>query len=249
MSFASFLEKVVLGISDPGTLALKLFYRDLVSFNLCCNLKRFSRTEGGQRVSLIIDVGANHGQFAFMAKYCWPEVRVESVEPDPEAVMVFRRNHGRNGSIRIHECALVSQEAPVKLNLHRDSAQNSILRQDGLEYYAEREVTGITLDKLASELWLLNSAKAPKPLTLLKLDVQGFELGVLEGASSFLTSVGFVLVELSLADLFENGSQIEDVWRFLRHHGFKYTSLMDTYYSHELKEVTQMDVLFSNVNN
>jgi precorrin-6B methylase 2 len=37
-------------------------------------------------IDSIWDVGANHGQFAFMAHNVWPDLPIYSFEPDPSSV-------------------------------------------------------------------------------------------------------------------------------------------------------------------
>ena len=61
--------------------------------------------------------------------------------------------------------------------------------------------------------------KIPKN-TLVKIDVQGFELQVLQGAVSTLKKVQFVLVESSKVELYEGQALFSDVDQFLTQHGF-----------------------------
>ena len=56
--------------------------------------------------------------------------------------------------------------------------------------------------------------------TLVKIDVQGFELQGLQGAVSTLKKVQFVLVESSKAELYEGQALYSDIDQFLTQHGF-----------------------------
>jgi hypothetical protein len=59
-----------------------------------------------------------------------------------------------------------------------------------------------------------------EPPVLLKIDVQGGELRVLEGASGLLSGIDTVLVECSFAELYEGQPLADAVVRFLLGHGF-----------------------------
>ena len=69
MKLSAILRKIAEGASDIQTLVKKIHNPSLVSFVFCKNLKLFSTTKLGCNIQKIIDVGANEGQFAFMARY------------------------------------------------------------------------------------------------------------------------------------------------------------------------------------
>ncbi len=56
---------------------------------------------------------------------------------------------------------------------------------------------------------------------LLKLDVQGFELKVLEGATETLTRCAYVYAECSARELYEGQALYGEVAGFLAEHGFR----------------------------
>ena len=102
------LEHTWAALADLPTLLLKVQNRRLVSFRFCSALRQFARGSSAGEIRHIIDVGANEGQFAFMARYCWPAARIESFEPDPSAAHQFRQNHCGDSKIQLNECALGS---------------------------------------------------------------------------------------------------------------------------------------------
>ena len=64
------------------------------------------------------------------------------------------------------------------------------------------------------------SAKDIKSPALLKIDVQGFERGVLEGCKSLLASFSYVYVECSFLGLYTGQSLAPEVISFLSEFGF-----------------------------
>jgi len=227
---------LISAIEDPVTLWFKLRHRSLVSFGICRSLRQFSTTNQGREIRQIIDAGANVGQFAAMARFCWPQARIISYEPDPTAAAQFRKIHGKDSKIILHECALGDNPGVLSINYGESSAQNSALVETKASRRGTFQAVVRTLD---------DSLDKSNEKRFLKIDVQGYEMHVLRGAQAILKEVDYLLIEISLADMFEGGALVEEVWGFLRKNGFKYHHVMDLYFDSDHGVVMQMDVLFS----
>ncbi len=236
MKISSFLQTIADASTDPKTLLKKIQAPELVSFNLCKNIKQFSLTDRGSKITKIIDVGANEGQFAFMARYSWPQIQIDCFEPDPVAFSQLNKNHQSDPSIKFYNCALGSARGELCLNLGESSVQNSLLHEYGKGTKGAISVSVRTLDEIYNNSDLAN--------TLLKVDVQGYELEVLKGASDLLQQTNFVLLEVSLANLFEGGVEIDTLWQFIKSSGYIYHSVIDRYLDPIDGRVLQMDVIF-----
>ena len=221
---------------DIPTLLFKLRNRNSVSFNFCRALKRFAVSVEGRKLTTILDVGANEGQFACMARYCWPQAQIWSFEPDERAVQRYRAVHGTDANITIRACALGEADGIMGLRLSKVSAQNSFLVEPGLDIDGIVRVPVHRLDELVQKL--------PTGHVLLKVDVQGFEAAVLRGAVRLLPRIGWMLLEISLMDIYEAGCPVEDLWAFIRSQGFVYWAVLDQYRLPTTRTVVQMDVLF-----
>jgi FkbM family methyltransferase len=236
MKIYSTVKNLLEGFSDIPTFWKKTLHQNMVSFTLCKNLRAFAKSEEGSKINTIFDVGANEGQFAFMARYCWPNAQIDCFEPDPDAYKSLKTNHEKDNLIQVFNCALGVASGELTLNLGETSAQNSFLVEYGKSTKGKIVVPVKTLDDLYSEVDLFN--------TLLKIDVQGYEIQVLEGASKILNKLDFILLEVSLGDLFEGGVQIDEIWSFMKNQGFCYTRILDQYKDPVSHQVMQMDVLF-----
>lgn len=240
MKTLSILKNGLEAASDPITFWQKLWHPKLISFTFCKELKAFSATPEGQKISMIVDVGSNEGQFTFMARYCWKDAIIECFEPDPIAFEKLSSRYLRDGRINLHNLALSSKVGELTLNLGKDSAQNSFLMEYNKPCHEQILVRTNTLDNFYN----CDTHSSYSPICLLKIDVQGYEMEVLKGASLFLRSNHYVLLEISLADLYEKGSKIEEVWRLLRESGYAYSQIIDQYRDRNSHKVIQMDVLF-----
>lgn len=154
--------------------------------------------------SLVLDVGANVGAYAIPLARAFPDVELHAFEPNPPVIARFRENLALNrmadGNLKLLPVALSA--APGRMTLHavdrrEDNYGLSSLRKASLGdvSHAATEVAVETLDGL-----YLDSAR---PLSAIKMDVQGHELQVLKGGRQVLAKFRPVLVFEHEDSLFE----------------------------------------------
>jgi FkbM family methyltransferase len=151
--------------------------------------------------AIILDVGANIGQYARIARKAFPEAQIYSFEPNPAA---FARLQEAAKRLRIHAIALGCGSTPGTLPMFDRSADAGtpfatlvpgVLEQTGIAP-ARFEVKLTTIDRFCDE-------QAIDQVDLLKIDVEGFERSVIEGASTMLAArkVRFVQFEFNEMNL------------------------------------------------
>lgn len=86
MFLDNLLPSFIGAVAAPSYFIKRLLYPDMVSFGLLANLAKMSSRGTITGIDSIWDVGANHGQFAFMAHNVWPDLPIYSFEPDPSSV-------------------------------------------------------------------------------------------------------------------------------------------------------------------
>lgn len=172
--------------------------------------------------SLVIDVGANVGFFSLrFAKWVGEHGKVISIEPED-------RNHDsliteleRKSLLkRVDALKAVAAAAPGRMFLEINPlhpADHKLSRDStGLP------VTAVTLDDLVQD-------KGDLKLSLIKIDVQGAEMLVLEGAADILKTSGPPLfVELQEDGLRKFGTSVNAILAHLSHHGYEAYWLMRT---------------------
>jgi FkbM family methyltransferase len=163
-------------------------------------------------IDLVLDVGANKGQFASEIRHCGYAGKIVSFEPLSQAHgELLQSSAGDPMWDAYPRCALGDHNGEVEINIAGNSESSSILPM--LEShrsaapqsaYQGKEIVPIkTLDAVAGEY--LKDARTP----FLKIDTQGFEWQVLDGARDTLPHVKGILVELSLVPLYEG----QHLWR------------------------------------
>lgn len=134
-----------------------------------------------QRGGVVYDVGANLGFFSMLAaRLVGPDGRVYAFEPAPENAEAIGRNAELNllGNITVIPKAVSARAGTARLQIVDDQSW-SRLEEYGEHPGTERvlEVETVTIDAL------VDAGELPPP-ALVKIDVEGAELGVLEGMGS-----------------------------------------------------------------
>lgn len=159
-----------------------------------------------------VDCGANIGQLALVAcKRVGGEGRVTAIEANPRIFSYLVDNLALNRvlDVRVVHCALGERDGGVlRISDRRDDDQNHVGRS-GVE------VAVRTLD----------SVVPLEQVTLLKIDVEGFELNVLRGASHVLKRTDVVYCELSASNCARYGYEPSAVERELKNAGFELLAL------------------------
>jgi FkbM family methyltransferase len=167
--------------------------------------------------SVVWDIGANVGAFTFPAAVRASEGHVLSVEPDPFLVSLLRRTAGLRGGndldVRIVPAAISKIDGVTELTLAaRGRAANTI---SGAFVGSQRGGSrgGFTVPTLRLDT-LLNHYAPPH---LVKIDVEGAEAFVLEGAKKLLTDARPILF-IEVAS--ENEEQVRNLLTAARYRFF-----------------------------
>ncbi len=165
-------------------------------------------------VDLVVDGGANRGQYATLLRGSGWRGPVLSIEPIPELRAELARRAASDPAWRIAPAVALGAEAGrTVLEVSAESDMSSLLprttRLDRLSPSSRPvrriEVPVVRLDALPE---LVGS---PASRIFLKLDLQGYESPALEGARGLLPRILGLQLELALVPLYEG----ETPWRSL----------------------------------
>jgi FkbM family methyltransferase len=186
-----------------------------------------------------LDVGAAFGHFTVECAAVFPEADHLLVEPLEEYRPFLEAVTDRVPRARHAAVAAAARAGQVTVNVHADLVGSSLLREtegaatDGIA----RVVPGRTLDDLCQTLDLHGPY-------LLKVDVQGAELEVLEGAPAVLRATEYVLLEVSLFRFFVGGPDVAEVIASMRSRGFVAYDLFHPIYRPLDGALSQFDLAF-----
>lgn len=198
-------------------------------------------------VDLVIDIGANEGQFATELRTGGYSGRIVSFEPLSSAHGRLSQARGDDTAWHVHpRCALGDRPGEVELNIAGNSDSSSILPMlmshssavPESAYIGHESAPLITLDSVAP--FYLEGAQAP----FLKIDTQGYEWHVLDGALTTLPKVRGIQMELSLVPLYEGQRLWRECIERLEVEGFVLWALQPVFFDPATGRTLQWDGLF-----
>lgn len=193
----------------------------------------------------IIDVGANRGQFALFAARRFPQAALLCFEPLDVPRAKLKVAVGRRQRLTVFDVALGARSEQAEFHVSVADDSSSLLpigqlQRDAFPGTEERTTVGVQVRRLDE---VVTSADCTAP-ALLKIDVQGGELAVLQGADSILGSIDAVLVEASFSELYAGQALVDEVWSFLASKGFTCRGVWSMTYGSE-GACLQGDFLFA----
>lgn len=198
-------------------------------------------------IDLVFDVGANCGQFATDLRGAGYEYNIVSFEPLTEAHSIVQRASIKDNKWDVHfRCALGDRNDKVIINIAGNSMSSSLLPMlskhatvaPDSAYVGKESVPLIRLDSVAHGY--LKQFQNP----FLKIDTQGFEWAVLDGAESILSKMRGALVELSLIPLYENQHLWREVIDRMERNGLALWALQPEFVDYDTGQTLQVNGIF-----
>lgn len=198
-------------------------------------------------VDTVLDVGANIGQYADALRSSGFDGRIVSFEPlgdayrqlaqraakDPRWTAVHTAVGAERGTLEIHIAANSHSSSVLAMNdTHLDAAPHS--RTVGSE-----SVPVTTVADVAAE-----HAIVPER-TLLKIDTQGYEKPVLDGAGGLLAQFALVQLELSFVPLYDGQALYPELVTRLNGLGFEWYGVDSAFVDPRTGRMLQVDGLFA----
>ena len=208
---------------------------------------RLTKTIDYLKIDYIIDVGANEGQFAEKMFGNGYRGTMISFEPIQSCHQKLVQKSMKKSNWKIAErMALGSKNENIEINISSNLVSSSILDMKKNHLDAEPESKYITKEKIQvkmlDDVLLLDEIKNKN--ILIKIDVQGYEMEVLKGASVILKHCKMICIELSLVTVYENSLPYDKVISFLNESGFYLFGLQSGFVDNITGQVLQVDGIF-----
>ncbi|MGF1474189.1 MAG: FkbM family methyltransferase [Geminicoccaceae bacterium] len=199
-----------------------------------------------QSIDLVIDVGANRGQYASRLRGHGYDKRICSVEPIAEIHEALRRIAEPDPLWSVlPPMALGSAPGEAALEISAESDMSSILAQNRFlrdrspsSAIERREMVRLErLDRLDDALPSFDRA-------LLKIDVQGYEPEVLAGAEGVMDRIVAIQLEMALLPLYEGERDYRWTLQHMAERGYELFLLIPGYFDPKLARQIQCDGVF-----
>lgn len=153
----------------------------------------------------VIDVGAYQGEWTRLVRRVFPNVAVLMVEAQ-QSKRPFLDNVCEELPKVRYEQALLGRTGGQRVRFFEMETGSSMFPENSNIARSERELTTVTLDEIAG------GVQSP---VLLKIDVQGAELEVLEGAPQTLAAAEVVQLEVALLPYNEGAPDLLEVLNYM----------------------------------
>lgn len=208
---------------------------------------RFNAMLARHRINLVFDVGANVGQFAVSIRESGYDGRIVSFEPQ-SAAWIKLADACMSDPLweAAPRAAVGSEDGEVTLNIAGNSYSSSALEMlsthvaaaPNSAYVGSETVPIGRLDTIAAR-YLDSDSKL-----LIKMDTQGFEDRVLDGAPKILKMTVGLHMELALAPLYENQCKYDEMLMRLGTLGFIMWSILPTFIDPQSGRTLAVDATF-----
>lgn len=247
----------VLGVPRVGTLMkglkktlryfAKRFGFDIVRYEPKSHpLARRKQLLDSYNVDLVLDVGANTGQYATELREIGYRGRIVSFEPLSSAYRVLSEMSAGDMLWDTYNHALGDEEGDATINIAGNSWSSSLLdmlpahveSEPESKYIGEEEIHIKTLDSVYPAI--VKDAQQ----VYLKIDTQGFEEHVINGAKVSLKSIGTVQLEMSLTPLYASELLFDEMYQKLADEGYELVALEPGFTDEKTGRLMQVDGIF-----
>jgi FkbM family methyltransferase len=209
-------------------------------------LSRRIKLVQAHQIDLVLDIGANVGQFARGMRSLGYMGEIISFEPLSAAYAELQHKASADAKWRPVKLALGDFDGEAEINVSADSQSSSLL--DILPSHTDRSITAayvgkenITVRKLDS---IFDEYVFSERNIYLKIDAQGFEQKIIEGASQSLPKIAAVQLEASIIPLYSGECLLPDMIKLMEGMGFTLMSLEPGHCDAETGQLYQVDCVF-----
>ena len=172
---------------------------------------------------VIFDVGAYVGEVAAKYKKMFPQSTIYCFEPFPDSFNKLNRLC-RDTSIKAHQIAFSDKEGKTTFHINVDLSCNSLLppTESDFKCYSAKSIKDGEIQVETDTLDNFCAGAKISCIDILKLDVEGAEVKVLEGASRMLSEQAIKLIysEVMFIPHYYNGCLFYELTAFLNRYGY-----------------------------
>ncbi len=197
-------------------------------------------------ITKILDVGANTGQYAQELRKIKFEGEIISFEPISSVFEVLKKNLKKDPKSSVKNFALGDKNETKTINIAKNFASSSFFTRTKYfeeiatqtEYISEEKVEIKVLDTI------FDSICKPEDVVFLKLDTQGYEKNILNGATESLKKVKGIQIELALKPTYNEQPNFKEIFKIIEEAGFTLYSIEEGFEDENSGQLLEIDAVF-----
>ena len=197
-------------------------------------------------ITKILDVGANTGQYATELRKIKFEGEIISFEPISSVFDVLKNNMKNDSKSTQKNFALGDKNETKTINIAKNLASSSFFSRtkyfeeiaNYTEYISEEKVEIKVLDSIFDTLCNADD------VVFLKLDTQGYEKNILNGAKESLKKIKGIQIELALKPTYNEQPNFKEIFKIIEEAGFTLYSIEEGFEDENTGRLLEIDGIF-----
>ena len=209
--------------------------------------KRRQQLLNNLKINKVFDIGANIGQYAYDIRELGYNGDIISFEPIKAVFETLEKNSNKDFNWKCENFALGDTDGETEINIAgNNSASSSILEMlpshiesaPQSKYIGKEKINVKRLDSVFDNYYVDNDN------VYIKIDAQGFEKSILDGAEKSLENITVIQIELSLVPLYQNAPIYTDMIEYLKTKGFELYGIEPGFSDQVSGRLLQFDGIF-----
>jgi FkbM family methyltransferase len=200
-----------------------------------------------KKIQFTFDIGANNGQFSKKLRDYGYLDKIVSFEPLSGEYEALKKNSLNDNKWEIYpRCALGNFDGNININVSTYSPSSSILNFSKIHQEAKPEAKMVKKEtcpiyKLDT---VINELKLQDANYCMKIDTQGYEKFIIEGAKEYLKNCKILYCEVSLKEVYNSAPLWFEIIDILKSQGFEIASIENGFTEKLNNNLLQADIIF-----
>lgn len=193
---------------------------------------------------VVVDVGANVGQYIRQIRANGFRGTIIAFEPLPSPFEKIAALAERDPQLTVHRLAIGERKADRIIHIAANSYSSSLLAMNDVHLNAEPESIYVGQERVEVQPLDALDLIDQNDVAWLKVDTQGYEGNVLDGARRTLRHVLAVEIELTYVALYEDQALAWEIHNTLSGLGFDLVAFGTPFYDQATSKLLQIDGIF-----
>ncbi len=199
----------------------------------------------GHQVNDCFDIGANTGQFGKLIRSLNFKGKIYSFEPQSKAFETLNKTASGDSQWEVYNIGLGNTDGKSIINISKNSVSSSILEINKFlvetipetQYISNEEIKVNRLDTFLKDINF-------KKKFFLKIDAQGFESKILEGAEGCFNDIYALQLEIPCVSLYDGEKLFDEMKDFIESKGFYLSSLESSLVDPKNGRLLEVETIF-----
>jgi len=185
-------------------------------------------------IKSVLDIGAHEGNWSRLFQHYFPDADILMIEADKDKEEKLKQ-------LGNYKIALLGDTDSKEVNYYKSTNECTT----GNTIYKENNIASNFISEKAKTITLPTLLGSNKGYDLIKMDVQGSELDIINGAIPIIKDTRFLILELGILEYNQGAPLIGEVIEELNKLGFVMIDILDFNHSDDTYLI-QIDALFAN---